>query len=178
MKRPRGDVHIAAALAVLLLAAGLAWVASPGPPTADSRPVLPAQGPTTTARLAPSALPAQPAPQAPSLAPQQAAARPGAVAVRPDTALPSTPSGLGVLVSHGSGVWVQTAPASGLGRELGLAAGDRIVRINGRAVTQALDVAHGLGQLPAQGTLRIDGLRNGKPMSLYHSGSEVPSTQE
>ena len=78
-------------------------------------------------------------------------------------------SAWGTLVSHGSGVLVQSPPTQGIGRELDLIQGDRIVRINGIAVTQAPDVEVAVNRLAHDATIQIDGVRNGKPIRLFYS---------
>lgn len=153
----------------------MAWYAAPDATSAERPRALPAEGRVTQAAPPP---PRPPAPPAAAFANAPALALPSVTAARLETPPPLAASGLGTLVSHGSGVGVKTAPSTGVGRELGLAAGDRIVRINGRAVTQASEVATLLAQWPAQGMLRIDGWRNGKPISLYHAGREVSSLPE
>lgn len=82
---------------------------------------------------------------------------------------PTPVSAWGTLVSHGSGVLVQSPPTEGIGRELDLAQGDRIVRVNGIAVTQAPDVEAAVNRLARDATIQIDGVRNGKPIRLFYS---------
>ncbi|RVU46385.1 hypothetical protein [Rubrivivax rivuli] len=175
MSSQRRPAASGAAVAALCLAAGVAWHAAPDAlqaPAAESPRASPDE-----AWVTPAVPPLHDPTRALRADLPSPALRMGASA-RAAASSPTTPSALGTLVSHGSGVWVQSAPASGLGRELDLTEGDRIVRINGRAVTQAAEVASLLAQRPARGVMHIEGLRNGQPISLYHAGQEVGSPAE
>jgi hypothetical protein len=177
----RRDLASVGAVGVLCVSAVMAWYAAPDAPSAERPRALPVEGWVTQgapAAPAPRRPLTPPAPPAATFAAAPALPLPSGTAARQDAPPALAALGQGTLVSHGSGVAVQTAPASGVGRDLGLAAGDRIVRINGRAVTQASEVATLLAQWPAQGMLRVDGWRNGKPISLYHAGHELSSQPE
>lgn len=135
------------------------------------------------AAATPSAVEIQPRREAAvRVAPPAAAPRLAVAAAVPSASAPAAgPShdpNWGVLAAHGSGALVQVPPSAGVGREIDLQAGDRIVRVNGAAVTGPADLKALTGRLPPRATIRIDGFRDGKPITLIHSTPElVPDDQ-
>jgi hypothetical protein len=109
-------------------------------------------------------LDAKPVVTPPAAAPPAAAA----AARTPDSAW-------GALASHGGGVIVQSPPMEGIGRALDLLQNDRIVRINGTAVTQASEVQALVSRLAPDAALQIDGVRDGKPIRLVYSSAREPT---
>jgi S1-C subfamily serine protease len=82
------------------------------------------------------------------------------------------PENLGLSLERDRGDLLRAVEPASVADRAGLRAGDRLLALDGLPIASIADVQHALHRAPTTGTMRVDLLRNDRPMA-----AEVPLTQ-